>query len=315
MFSTINVGSLLEKRVADQLCKKYNVLSDEYKSTLSQKLIGRENEYPYVIVSQKLWEYKSGEIKADLIFTENELLNILKESLKRLIISNSDYTPLHNNILRGCITFIDPTSKKVTLDAEACEMVLHSIESKPDEYIKDFVFLAGVSSSPDWNSITCDPFWRQIFSSAENLKDFIFDEKFDELHNINRARNFWLIFEANNYEPIEFQEQGSVQAKIDSDLVVERQLLDEIFEIESVVNSIIISSENFVDAYKVLKDSLERLGNNTLYIKKKGDVRKVLLNKREELELLRDSKPLEITPEILSKIKTFEDYLNNYLKR
>ena len=315
LYSILNVGVLLEKRVADRLCKKFEISMESYQSTIYDKLIGANNEYPYEIVKQQLWAYKSGEIRQELIFTEEQLLIILKRSLKDLIKNNPGYTPLHNNILRSCMAFIDQTSKKVTLDAEACKMVLHSIESKPDEYINDFVFLAGASSSPDWNSITCDPFWRQIFLSAENLKALIFNERLNSLPNIKRVRNFWSIFEMNNYEPIEFQNQGSVQAKIDSDLVIERQLLDEIFEIESIVNSITISSENFVDAYKDLKDSLERLDNNTLYIKKKGDVRKVLLNKREELELFRDSKPLEITPEILSKIKTFEDYLNNHLKR
>lgn len=231
-----------------------------------------------------------------------------------MIRNNPGYTPLHNNILRACIACIDPTSKKVTLDVEACEMVLHSIECKPNEYINDFVFLAGASSSPDWNSITCDPFWRQIFQSAENLKAFIFNEKLNALPNIKRARNFWLIFEANDYEPIEFQEQGPVQAKIDSDLVTERKFLDEILDIESVVNSITISKDSFVDAYKVLKDSLERLSSNTLYIKKNGDVRKSILKKRDELKLYRESERLEITPEIIDKIKSFEDYLNERLR-
>lgn len=314
LYSILNVGVLLEKRVTDRLCKKFEISMEDYKSTLYDKLIGSNNEYPYEIVKQHLWAYKSSEIRQELIFNEDQLLIILKNSLKDLIKNNPGYTPLHNNILRACISFIDPTSKKVTLDAEACEMVLHAIESTPDEYIKDFVFLAGVSSSPDWNSITCDPFWRQIFLSAKNIKDFIFNEKLDSLTNIERVRNFWSIFEANAYEPIEFQEQGPVQAKIDSDLVTERKLLDDILEIESIVNSITISPENFVDAYKVLKDSLERLSSNTLYIKKNGDVRKSILNKRDELNLFRDSKPLEITPEILDKIKLFEDYLNEHLR-
>ncbi len=315
LYSILNVGILLEKRVVERLCKKFEISIDNYKSTLYHKLTGGNNEYPYKIVKQQLWAYKSGEIRHELVLTENDLLVILKNSLKDLIKNNPDYTALHNNILRACISFIDPNSKKVTLDTEACEMVLHSIESKPDEYINDFVFLAGVSSSPDWNSVTCDPFWRQIFLSAENLKAFIFNEKLNGLPNIKRVRNFWSIFEANNYEPIEFQNQGPVQAKIDSDLVTERKLLDEILNIESVVNSITISQDSFVDAYKALKDSLERLDSNTLYIKKKGDVRKSILQKRDELKLFRDSEPLEITPEILGKIKTFENYLNEHLRR
>lgn len=314
-YSTINIGVLLEKRVAERLCKKFNIDINDYKSILYHKLIGSNNEYPYEIAKQQLWSYKSGELRHELVLTETELLIILKNSLKDLIKNNPDYTALHNNILRSCISFIDPNSRKVTLDAEACEIVLHSIQRKPDEYINDFVFLEGVSSSPDWNSITCDPFWRQIFLSEENLKDFVFNEKLNGVPNIERVRNFWSIFEMNNYEPIEFQNQGPVQAKIDADLVAERKLLDEILNIESVVNSITISQDSFVDAYKVLKESLERLDSNTLFIKKKVDVRNSILNKRDELKLFRDSNPLEITSEILDKIKYFEDYLNKHLRR
>lgn len=312
--STINVGNLLEKRVAEKLCKNLDVSLDEYKSTLLHRLIGGENVYPYEIVKQKLWEYKSGEIRTELIFTEDELLNILKKSLKDLVISHPGYTILHNNILRACIDFIDPNSRKVTLDQEACKIVLDSIKNQPDEYINNFVFLAGVSSSPDWNSITCDPFWRQIFLSKENIRVFIFNEQLDGLSNIERARNFWSIYEMNNYEPIEFQNQGSVQEKINTNLVNERKLLNEILDIESVINKIYISQENIVNAYKVLKDSLERLDSNTLYIKKKGDIRASIIEKRDELILLRKSESLKITQEVLEKIQSLENQINEHLR-
>ena len=67
-------------------------------------------------------------------------------------------------------------------------------------------------------------------------------------------------------------------------------------------------------SYKVLKDSLERLSSNTLYIKKNGDVRKSILKKRDELKLYRESEPLKITPEIIDKIKSYEDYLDERLR-
>lgn len=292
LYSTISVAILLEKRVAEKLRAKFEISIDEYKSTLAHKLTGGENEYPYEIVKQQLWAYKSGELRSELIFTESELLDILKNSLQDLIKNKPGYTTLHNNILRACISFIDPNSKKVTLDVEACELVLRSIKSKPDEYINDFVFLAGVSSSPDWNSITCDPFWRQIFLSAENLKDFIFNETLDALPNIKRVRNFWSIFEANNYEPIEFQEQGPVQAKIDANLEYEYNELQEILSIESDVNSLKISVDTIDTTGKELKRLQTNLQANRLYITKKRDIIRLINDKFEELKRLRDSTPL-----------------------
>lgn len=298
LYSILNVGVLLEKRVADRLCKKFEISMEYYQSTIYDKLIGANNEYPYEIVKQQLWAYKSSEIRQELIFTEDQLLIILKRSLKDLIKNNPGYTPLHNNILRSCMAFIDPTSKKVTLDAEACEMVLHSIESKPDEYINDFVFLAGASSSPDWNSITCDPFWRQIFLRAENLKAFIFNERLNSLPNIKRVRNFWSIFEMNNYEPIEFQNQGSVQAKIDKDLVHEYDQLKEILSIEDDVNSLKLSVDTIDMIGKELRHLQAKLRDNTLYITEKGKVIRLINDKFEELKRLRDSAPLPLPEDI-----------------
>ncbi len=313
LYSTINIGILLEKRVAERLCKKFEISIDDYKSIIYNRLIGNNNEYPYEIVKLQLWAYKRGEIRHELVFTENQLLAILKSSLKDLIKNNPGYTTQHNNILRACISSIDPDSKKVILDSEACEMVLNAIKSQPEPYLNDFVFLAGVSSSPDWNSITCDPFWLQIFGSTHNIRNFIFDTKLDALLNIERVRNFWLIYEMNDYEPIEFQNQGSVKEKIDTNLVNERKLLNAIIEIESEVKSITVSQENFVRAYKLLTDSLMRLNSNTLYIKKKREIRASIIGKRDELKLLRESEPQEISQEVLDKIQSYENYINEHI--
>lgn len=300
-YSIINVSILFEKRVAEKLCEKFKISLENYKSILSKKLTGDDNEYPYEIAKQQLWAYKSGELRAELIFTESELLDILKNSLQDLIKNKPGYTALHNNILRACISSIDSNT---TLDAEACDMVLHSIECKPDEYIKDFVYFGGTSSSPDWNNIACDPFWKQIFGNEENIKRFIFNEKLNGLTNIERVRNFWQIYEMNNYNPIEFENQGSVQAKIDTNLEYEYNQLKEILSIESDVDSIIISQENIVNAYKIIKKSLKILESNTLYIKKREEVRKSLMEKRKELKLFIESAPQDILQELYAKIQS-----------
>lgn len=290
--STISVGILLEKRVSDKLCEKFNIKIDEYKSILSQRLTGVYPEYPYEIAKQQLWAYKSGELRTELIFTDSELMDILKKSLRDLITHEPGYTALHKNILRACISSIDPNSKKVTLDAEACKMILKAIENKPEEFIHDFVFLGATSSSPDWNNITCYPFWKQIFASEELIKEFLFDEKLDNLTNIKRVRNFWQIYEMNNYEGIEFEDQGLVQAKIDANLEHEYKQLQELLSIEADVNSVIISQETLVASYKALNELLNQLEANTLYIKKRGDVRKLIVDKINELKQIKESESL-----------------------
>ncbi len=305
--STISVGILLEKRVSDKLCEKFNIKIDEYKSILSQRLTGVYPEYPYEIAKQQLWAYKSGELRTELIFTDSELMDILKKSLRDLITHKPGYTALHKNILRACISSIDPNSKKVTLDAEACKMILKAIENKPEEFIHDFVFLGATSSSPDWNNITCYPFWKQIFASEELIKEFLFDEKLDNLTNIKRVRNFWQIYEMNNYEGIEFEDQGPVQAKIDANLEHEYKQLEELLSIESDVNSVVISQETLVASYKILNELLNQLESNTLYIKKRGDVRKLIVDKINELKQIKESESLNISQEVYDKIQSYDN--------
>lgn len=286
-FSTINVGVLIEKRVVTKLCKKFEITIDEYKSTLSKILTGIYPEYPFDIVKQQLWSYKSGNQVYELILYETELMDILKDSLKDLIKNSPGYTVLHNNILRACISFINPNTKKVTLDVEACKMVLETIKFRPDEYIDNFVFLAGMSSPPDWNEITCDPFWHQIFINADNIEQLIFNEQLNDISNIKRVRNFWSIYAMNNYEAIEFHNQGSVQAKIDTNLEDEHKQLQEILDIELNVNTVLISSENIDSKLDSLDTLLKKLESIDLYIKKRGDVITSINNKIEELNKLK----------------------------
>ena len=290
LYSTINVGLLLEERIADELCKRHNLEMKDYKDLLSQRLIGEYPEYPYKIPEQQLWAYKSGEIRTKLIFSETELMDILKKSLKDLIEHEPNYSELHNEILRSCISSIDPISRKVTLDPDACEWIHKSIERKPDEYINEFVFLGATSSSPDWNNIVCEPFWKQIFGDKGKMKDFIYDKKLDTVTNIERARNFWKLYENNGYEAIEFQNQGSVKEKIENNLVSEVEMLNEILSIESQINSLVISEETLKSSEKTLKNLSDKLKANTLYIKKRGEVLQLIKYKSNELEHFKETK-------------------------
>ena len=234
--------------------------------------------------------FTCAEIRTKLIFSETELMDILKKSLKDLIEHEPNYSELHNEILRSCISSIDPISRKVTLDPDACEWIHKSIERKPDEYINEFVFLGATSSSPDWNNIVCEPFWKQIFGDKGKMKDFIYDKKLDTVTNIERARNFWKLYENNGYEAIEFQNQGSVKEKIENNLVSEVEMLNEILSIESQINSLVISEETLKSSEKTLKNLSDKLKANTLYIKKRGEVLQLIKNKSNELEHFKETK-------------------------
>lgn len=113
----------------------------------------------------------------------------------------------------------------------------------------------------------------------------------------------------NNYKSIEFENQGPVQSKIDANLEHEYEQLKELLSIEADVNSVIISQETLGSAYKILKESLKKLDNNTLYIKKRGDIKKLIIDKTNELKRIKESDSLEISQELYDKLQSFDDYI------
>ena len=91
----------------------------------------------------------------------------------------------------------------------------------------------------------------------------------------------------NNYEAIQFHNQGSVQAKIDTNLKKEYKQLEEILDIELNVNTVLISSENIDSKLALLDRLLKEIESIDLYIKKRGDVITSIKNKIEELNKLK----------------------------
>lgn len=73
--------------------------------------------------------------------------------------------------------------------------------------------LGGVSSNPDYNSIACEPFWEQIFGSADNFETFTNDSALNACDKINLVKNFWRLYKRNEYEQIFFNNMGNVQEK------------------------------------------------------------------------------------------------------
>lgn len=312
LYSTLKIGSLFEKTVTDKMCKQYEFAQDEYKDLLAQKLKGENPEYPYEIIKQQLWAYKSDELKAELIFSSEELLEMLKTILVDFIKHEPVFSSSHLDLLHSCISSIDPISRKVTLDHDACQQIRKLIVENPDNFFEKFVRLEMIASSADFNNITCYPFWKQIFESAENLKSLIKEPKLYSLPQIKLVRNFWDIFENNDYKPIPFDRQGSVQEKIDSNLEHEHKQLKEILTIEDKVESIATAGEDIdiISSYKNLDEQSKALDLIDLYIKKRGDIIRLINNKKEELRRFRNSGALNITPGIMAKIEEYEKAIN-----
>ncbi|MDR2232948.1 MAG: hypothetical protein LBE56_07480, partial [Tannerella sp.] len=94
-----------------------------------------------------------------------------------------------------------------------------------------FVRLGGWTSSPDYNSVACEPFWEQIFDGKDNMNNFI-DSLPTSIPKINLMKNFWKLYQNNNYKMIEFHGQGNVEEKIKNNLDNEVNDLNTLLEIE-----------------------------------------------------------------------------------
>lgn len=217
---------------------------EEFVAFLNQRLKGKYPNNLFVFIGNILLELARGkrdipDYKKPYIFTKEELLAINRWILEDLIQQEPIFNQKHLDVLYNCIDYIEEnTNRTIHLDKEACAMVREHIEKNPQAYLEAFVRLEAASSSSEWNGITGEPFWSQIFAGdldstqtekvAKVFRAFIFSDQFDGLDKISTVRNFWELYENNNYQPIRFEGQGNVQEKIDNQLVEEKKQLDKI---------------------------------------------------------------------------------------
>ena len=176
------------------------------------------------------------------------------------------------------------------LDKTCCTAYKERIEKRPDYYINRFVRLGMISSSPYYNSIACDPFWKQIFKDKNKFEKFLKECEKNKIKKVLLVRNFWDIYKANNYHPIQFENQGNVQEKIDNGLVNEYNQLRKIKNIEKELSKM-------PDSKDISKDEKDRLLK---------DLRK-MFNKLETELNLQINKRWEIQKSVKTKIKELED--------
>lgn len=221
---------------------------------------------------------------------QNELLLLTESEVKEIIINHFNKYAAETNIfdeygielLYACIDYVKPSDRHIILDNSCCKLAHQLIKKYPDYYFNNFVRLLYSSSShADSNAITCEPFWEQIFESSTELNQLISSKKLSNVKNIMQVRNFWEIYIANDYKPIEFVNQGVVQGIINNNLVIQRSQLEKLKTYESQLQEMIINPDDKMN-YKVStsnKDDIARIKQNIDDIK---------LNIALKYKLLRD---------------------------
>ena len=259
---------LIKTLKIETLIKLKFILAEEaYKKIIEEKLKGKFPDYPFLVVGDMLLELTRGErdipeYKNPYIFTKEELLAINRWILEDLIQREPIFNQKHLDVLYNCIDHIEKnTNRTIHLDKEACALVRKLIEENPEEYLKTFVRLEAVSNSSEWNGITGEPFWSQIFAGdlasievekvAENFRDFIFSDQFDSYDKITTVRNFWELYENNEYRAIQFEGDGNVQEKIDKGLVEEKKQLDQILALKEDFDNLEINMSEVLNLFKI----------------------------------------------------------------
>ena len=171
-----------------------------------------------------------------------------------------------------CISRIDGLTSKIWLDEDCCKRMREVILQAPKAYVDNFVMLGGESSSPEVNHVGCEGFWEQIFGSVDELVKFM--KNLDEEHfpRLRRMRNFWRLYEANDYKMIRFEHQGNVQEIINNDMVEEVRELEELRDMERQIKDA-MSLNGSALRIAVANQIIEQIDRIPLQVAYKGRMR------------------------------------------
>ena len=264
--------------------KKYSLKFNEYKQFVLDILLDKNIDPLYTMLRALHMNFVTGELHDDEeLIHDDDIKPCLFQAFSEAGNGEIDEEVL-KSWLHNCVDKMESGSREIILDANCAKNYRKHIEQKPEWYIKNFIHLGRVSSNPDWNSVVCDGFWKQIFASEEDLVDYIRKCKEAGLEGALVSENFWLIYKANDYKPIEFDNQGNVQDKIDNNLVSEVQKLGQLQAIETEISNIPeskdgIEKDEIGNYLEELDNRLKLLEDIDLFIKLNGDIRKKIEHK------------------------------------
>jgi len=256
--------------------KKYNLNIDDYQVRLLAILSNKEYDKSLFILRDLHVRYITGKVDEEgNIIKDAEIWPIIKEQFKVIIYDSDISEEEKRDYLYSCIDHLEIPSRRAILDQDCCHLYREQIKKEPAFYIGNFVKLEAQSSSPEWNSITCEPFYNQIFEDKNNVKAYIDQCLTNRVKGADTASNFWELYAANNYKSIEFYDQGVVQEKIKDGLKKELSMLRQLQEIQNKISMIPNDSSELSDEQNNhLNQMLKELEKIQLNISLKDQLKK-----------------------------------------
>ena len=157
--------------------------------------------------------------RESIIFTKEKLLDISKKALDDLLANDEQVKQLHLELLYSCFSEIKDNVR--VLDEEYCKKIYEAIKKEPKCFLNEFV-------TPLVNGVRAPLFWEDLFKNKEELKKLIDKTDFE---NKFLVRNFWKLFENNEYKPIEILDKPFTQM-VNDNLEREIKRLKEIEQIK-----------------------------------------------------------------------------------
>ena len=268
--------------------KKYGLDFNSYKEQLFD-MIKREDVDLNVISSLHVG-FKTSEIKEEeVLIKDADIWPYMQEKFIQATKDTARDGAWLRNFFHKCIDHIEEFSRLVRLAPECLKAYRKSIEKNPNLYIPTFVFLGGWSSNPDFNSVACEPFWREIFEGNNQFESYLKSCYAKKIEKSDLAWNFWQLYKANDFKPISYENQGPVQAKIDNNLVDEikklermRHVEEEISKVPDDINS--LSADEKTEYKQILSRFKEELKGIKLYISLNGTLNRLIDEKLEKYQ-------------------------------
>ena len=269
--------SFIYKKTKNEILRLYKDINQDYYYDwlILSKLQGsyiKNMKYPNYpnltgsIISESITNQT---FRESIIFTKEKLLDISKKALDDLLANDEQVKQLHLELLYSCFSEIKDNVR--VLDEEYCKKIYEAIKKEPKCFLNEFV-------TPLVNGVRAPLFWEDLFKNKEELKKLIDKTDFE---NKFLVRNFWKLFENNEYKPIEILDKPFTQMVNDN---LEREI-KRLKEIEKIKEDFNIrknereanEQEKSNQFYKgVYMELLNKLKNIDLNITMKDAVKKLI---------------------------------------
>lgn len=202
------------------------------------------------------------DIEYDIVYKKDNLLLDLSTILD---IQLRYFVNIRDKLSKDGFTLFYNCRRKIgnyhfELRQEALDIMKNEIQKNPQGYFRMFI-REGITSNPEYNTVSPEPFYTQIFGNYGNFEEFLKKCKDDNQYTI-RVKNFWELYKNNDYEPIEFKEQGNVKEKINNCFRHEIILLNQLKDIMSQIKR---------DG-KISEESKQQFNSNKLPIKLRAEI-------------------------------------------